>query len=607
MWGVNRRAVTESNRDDSLEFTRRLTPVLVLFVLFFIIAAVRILYLQIGLGEQLRKQSQINRIRHDVLPAQRGPILDRNGKVLAADEPVFNLIHVEGHEAVSDTELHKLSKGFDLDYKRLRERVKSKGNRTIINGLNDSQRIWFEEQSDNFSAFQVQVRPRRVYRFGAVTSSVLGYTGEINPNELDKRRREGLHQGKYVGKTGIEKYYDQKLQGTDGVRWVETTATGERIRVLDSPKPIKPREGDSITLNLYIFLQNAVAASFPSGSAGAVVVMEVPSGKIRALHSEPAYDPNNLVSGVSRSVDELLRAENDPLHNRVIQSRFPPGSTFKIIPYLAAQGSNSYDINRTYECDGEFDFGDQTFGCWKEEGHGELALNRGLIHSCNVYFYNLARELGFEPIQRLAENMDFGKRTRIDMPDEAIPQLSTPSLKKDLTGRPWVWGDALNAVIGQGFTLISPIKQAQLLGSLITGKNIRPGLRKGAEANRSNDFPPVAPERRQHLIETLDDVTDDGTGYWGQHTENYQRIAVDIVGKTGTIQKIKRDDQEDTPPSDAWFVSSAPKNDPQYVVVVFRIEAGTGGDVAAPHAREIYQEMIALGYFRENRGEILTK
>lgn len=596
----------QSNLDDSLEFTRRLTPVLLLFFLFLVVVAGRILYLQIGMGEELRKQSQVNRIRHDVLPAQRGPILDRNGKVLAADEPVFNLVQVGKRDDVSDSSLRRLSRGLDVPLEELRRRVQAEGTRAIINGLNDTQRIWFGEQSDDYSAFEVQVRPRRVYRFGEVASSVLGYTGEINPDELDDRRREGLYQGKYVGKTGIEKYYDQKLQGTDGVRWIETTATGERIRVLDSPRPIAPRQGDSITLNLDIFLQKAVAASFPSDSTGAAVVMEIPSGKIRALHSQPAFDPNKLVSGIGSSVDSLLQAKNDPLHNRVIQSRFPPGSTFKIIPYLAARGSDSYDPQQTFNCDGEFELGDQTFRCWQEEGHGDIALDRGLIHSCNVYFYNLVRELGFEPIRTLSKNMDYGEPTGIDLPDEADPQLSTPGLKRSLTGTPWVGGDALNAVIGQGFTLVSPIKQAQLLGSIITGKYIQPGIRTGSEAILGESFPPEDPERREKLIETLDDVADDGTGYWAQHTEDYQRLPMDVMGKTGTIQKVKKDDQEDTPPSDAWFVSAAPKDNPQYVVVVFRIEAGTGGEVAAPHAREIYQEMAALGYFRENRLDVLS-
>lgn len=595
----------QSNVGDSLELTRRLTPILILFFLFLTLVMGKVLYLQIGMGEELRKQSQVNRIQHEVLPAQRGPILDRNGKVLAADEPVFNLVHLGGGDVSSDTRIERLAGGLDLTEDELRRRLSGEGSSTVVNGLDDERRIWFAEQSEDFPSFEIRVRPRRVYRFGEIAAPVLGYTGEISPVELDRRRTEGLYQGKYVGKTGIEKYYDQTLQGQNGLRWIETTATGERIRVLNSPRPIRPEPGDSVGLNLDIFLQKAVASSFPSDSSGAAVVMEIPSGKIRALYSNPTYDPNRLVSGVNRTVSGMLTAEGDPLHNRVTQSRFPPGSTFKIIPYLAALLEPSYDPSETVRCDGEFQLGDQTFRCWEEDGHGEIALHRGLIHSCNVFFYNLVRNIGYTPVRELSEELGFGRRTDVDLPDESNPQLSTPTLKGRISGLPWVGGDALNAIIGQGYTLISPIKQAQLLGSILTGHRIQPGIRQGASERTEVDVPPSNPAVRERLIETLDTVTDDGTGYFAQHTDNYRRIPVDVIGKTGTVQKVKVDDEGDTPPSDAWFVSAAPRENPRYVVVVFRAEAGTGGEVAAPHVREIYREMIALGYFRNTDAEAL--
>lgn len=589
--------------EDSFELTRRITPIMLFFFLFVVLVIGRIMYLQIGMGEELKKQSQVNRIRHDVLPAQRGAILDRNGKVLAVDEPVFNLVRKSEGNDISDTTLTRLTKGLNLDFEDVQELIHEENARTIAKSLTDSQRIWFAEQSSDFPQFDIQVRPRRVYRFGSTTAPVLGYTGEISDEELDRRREEGLSQGKYVGKTGVEKYYDSTLQGQDGLRWIETTATGERIRVLDSPQPIRPQAGDSLPLNLDIFLQEAVARSFPSDSSGAAVVMELPEGQIRALYSHPSYDPNEIVSGVRKRVGNLLQAPGDPLHNRVVQSRFPPGSTFKPIPYLAALVDSSFSPQQTYRCTGEYDLGDQTFKCWEEDGHGDMSLDPGLIHSCNVYFYNLIRDLGYQPVKSLAQQLGFEEKTGIDLPDEVSPQLSTPELKQELTGRKWVGGDALNAVIGQGFTLVSPIKQAQLFGTLVTGDLIRPAVRKNAEAVVENDYTPIKKDTRERLIGTLDDIADDGTGYWAQHNENYESIGIDVIGKTGTVQKVKKDDDEDTPPSDAWFLSAAPREDPKFVVVVFREEAGSGGSVAAPHVREIYSEMIALGYFPSHTTE----
>lgn len=589
-----------SQGGDQFELTRRLTPILMVFLLCLSLVVGKILYLQIGMGEALRKKSQKNRIKHDILPARRGIIVDRNGKVLAADEPVFNLRRRGSLRSITRKSVRKLSNGLGLKQDVILRRVFEDRNRTVVNGLTDQQKVWFAEHSRQFESFEIQVRPRRVYRYGEVAAPVLGYTGEISPNELDRRRAEGLSQGKYVGKTGIEQYYDSILQGQDGIRWVETTATGEVIRVLESPQVIEPDPGDSITLNLDIRLQTAVAKTFPSDSAGAAVVMEIPSGKIRAFYSHPTYDPNAIVSGQQRIVKDLLNAPGDPLHNRVVQSRFPPGSTFKVLPFLAAYLESDYRNDRSFYCNGKHRLGDHVFKCWKEEGHGRIALDNALIHSCNVYFYNLVQNLGWTPIKILAQKMGYSSKTGIDLPEEVTPQLSTPQLKSTVTDRPWTEGDALNAVIGQGYTLISPIKQAQLLGSILSDELVRPAIKKGAGDDQEASFPPPEPAV-DHLVETMGDVADEGTGYWAQHDENYQRIGVDIIGKTGTVQKVKRNDQEDTPPSDAWFISAAPEEDPSHVVVVFRSEAGTGGSVAAPHARRIYQHMIKLGYFRNHR------
>lgn len=588
---------------DRFELTRRLTPLLILFGLFLVTVGGRVLYLQLALGQELRKQSQVNRIKHDILPARRGTIVDRNGVVLAADEPVFDLVRTGPLREARRAPLRELVGGMDLRLSRLRNRLFEQKKRILVRGLSDSSRIWFAENSHRYPSLEIQIRPRRVYRYGSVTAPVLGYTGEINPAELNRRRREGLSQGEIVGKTGVEKVYDPRLQGQDGIRWVETTARGDLIRVLESPPPSEPEPGDSVALNLDVRLQKAVAKSFPSDSAGAAVVMEIPSGKIRALYSHPSYDPNRIVSGQSRRVRKLLHDPEDPLHNRVIQSRFPPGSTFKILPFLAALLDGSYAADQSFSCSGEYRLGDHTFGCWKEEGHGRLTLPQGLVHSCNVYFYNLALDLGYPPIVRLARRLQFGRPTGVDLPGEKPSQLSTPSLKRNRYSAPWVKGDVLNAVIGQGYTLVSPIKQAQMLGSLLTGRRIRPRVAQSRRPPRPPESLDLPEGPLKRLRSTLDAVADRGTGYWAQHTPRYRRLDVDLLGKTGTVQKVKREDEADTPPADAWFISAAPTDNPRYVLVLFRIEAGSGGSAAAPHARRIYRHMIRLGYFEDPPGD----
>lgn len=582
---------------DRTGLTVNLSPLFVIFLLLMLVVFGRVLYLQMVLGSQLTKQSEENRIRHEIIPAQRGIIEDRDGEIIAADEPVFHLQKRAELPGFSDTRLRSLAKGLDVPGDVLSSRLREEQRNFVLRGMTDSQRIWFEENADRFPGLEVQMRPKRVYQNGPAVASVVGYTGEINPAELSRRRGEGLSQGSIVGKTGVEKVYDRYLQGRDGIRWIEVSARGEQIRTLESPEPTPPKNGRPLELNVDLDLQKLVANSFPSDSAGAAVVMEVPSGRVRALYSHPSYNPNSLTIAGSQRIEQLLSNKRDPLHNRAVQSRFPPGSTFKLFPFLSALSSGKLTAEDTFRCDGEFQLGNQTYRCWEEDGHGSLNLIEGLIHSCNVYFYNLARELDWQSIIDTARNFRFNRPTHIDLPDEAKPQLSTPELKESRYQRPWVEGDALNAVIGQGYSLVSPVKQAQLVGSVVTGEIIRPTVARRATRDKPTKEVDIPEARRNRLIDAMDQVTDQGTGYWAQHDTNYQTIEPDILGKTGTVQKVKRDDQEDTPPSDAWFISAAPVDDPRYVVVVFRIEGGSGGSVAAPHARRIYQGMNRLGYF----------
>lgn len=584
---------------NQIQLAKRLSPVFILFLLILSIIGGRLIYLQVVMGSELTRQSEANRIRHQTIPAHRGVIRDRHGTILAADEPIFHLRKQVPVISIPPNRLQRLGEGLGVNLSVLAKRLNNEGTRYLVRGLSDAQRIWFAENDSEFPKLRVQILPERKYHHGPVVASVVGYTGEINPAELRKRRGEGLSQGSLVGKAGIEKQYDHLLRGTNGLRWIETSADGEYLRTLKSPAPNEPTTGKSLDLNLDLELQQEIVDSFPSDSSGAVVVMEIPTGEIRAFHSHPTYDPNELIISGREKIRELLNRQGDPLHNRVTQSRIPPGSTFKILPYLSALADTEFSPSRRYFCNGEFRLGDHTFSCWKKEGHGMLSLDQGLINSCNVYFYRLIQDHSYQDVLKLGNHFQYHSLTEIDLPGEKNSQLSSPELKRSRTGQPWVGGDEVNAIIGQGYTLVTPIKQAQLLGSILTGKLITPRI--ADLKNQPGQDPSVSlkSKHRKRLVDTLDRVTDEGTGYWAQHDTSYQKISPDILGKTGTVQKIKRDDQEDTPPDDAWFISAAPVEDPQYVVVVFRIEAGSGGSVAAPHARQIYQAMVELNYFTE--------
>ncbi|MFB6355515.1 MAG: penicillin-binding transpeptidase domain-containing protein, partial [bacterium] len=318
------------SRDDRYRLTRRLSPVFFGFLVLLIIILGRVIYLSAFLGSSYKKRSQVNRIQHQVLPSRRGAIYDRNGKVLAADEPTFHLVQKPSLTRETGELISVLSEGLRLSPSFLKKKVKPGKRSNILRGMTDAQRIWFQEHAEKFPNFTVSIQLRRVYQYSTDIAPVVGYTGEISPGELNRRRGEGLYQGSYVGKAGIEKSYDSYLQGRDGIRWVETTAEGNVIRVLDSPTPVKPIAGDTLQLNLDIRLQQFIANSFPSDSEGAAIVMGIPDGEVYALYSHPSFNPNKLLRAREATVESLLTKPGDPLHNRVIQSRFPPGSTFKV-------------------------------------------------------------------------------------------------------------------------------------------------------------------------------------------------------------------------------------------------------------------------------------
>ncbi len=578
------------------ELTRRLAPLFLLLLIFLGVVLARVLYLQMVQGEKFKKLSAVNRITHETVPAPRGSILDCQGRVLAADQPVFQLVKESLSPASPPSRLTELARLLQVDTSLIARRLNQGGKRYVLRSLTDEQRIRFEEKTENFPGLKINNYPRRVYRQGKIIGPVIGYTGEISSGGLKHRRREGLSQGDIVGKAGIEKKYDSYLRGEDGIKWVETTATGEYIRTLSNPASMPPQQGNNLTLNLDLKLQQLVARSFPADSQGVAVVLKLPNGELKALYSQPSYDPNIFVKNEKKRIDKLLQAGENPLLNRALQSRFPPGSTFKIIPFLAALRADNYSPTNTFNCPGYFWLGRRKFRCWEERGHGRLNLYNALIHSCNVHFYKLVRELGFEPVKSMARQLNFGQKTGIDLPDEKKSQLSTAELARNKYGSQWTEGEELNAIVGQGYTLVTPIKQAVILATILTGRQLVPAVASLQSGQTRGKFS-LAGRSLKSFKDTLDRVTEEGTGYWAQHTPDYQRIEPDLLGKTGTVQKAVRKDGTDTPPSDAWFVSAAPADLPEYVVVVFLGSAGSAGHSAAPMVRKIYQKMEKLNYF----------
>ncbi len=590
--------INQTGDQKGFELNRRLAP-LFLFLLFFILVVIfRVLYLQVGLGREFEKLSAINRITHRMVPATRGSIYDKNGRVLAGDKPMFNLIKSSARQFFEQQKIEQLSDLLELDKDFLWERARDPHRRSLVENLTDDQRIKFAENSAKFEGVMLYVQPRRVYSYGHLLGPVIGYTGEVSPEELLHRRREGLSQGDIVGKTGIEQYYDRVLRGREGLEWIETTAAGRAIRTLEKPRSIPAQRGDSLQLNIDIKLQQEVAGLFGPDSAGAVVVMEIPGGEVRTLYSHPTYDPNDFVMGDRSRIQRVFEGRLNPLMNRAVQGRYPPGSTFKLIAFMAALRSGEFTLETKFDCPGYFYSGKQRFHCWREQGHGKIDLEQALVNSCNVYFYNLARHLDYGEIVELAEAIEFSEKTGIDLPGENRSQLSSPALLAQFPRGHWTEGEEINAIIGQGYTLVTPLQQARSLAGLVSGKLITPRL-VGDQSDfvRSDQQEIVSVELGQKLLTAMDRVTLEGTGFRARFDQQFQPIGPAVAGKTGTVQKTRRREGIEQPPADAWFVSAVPSVDPRYIVVVYLADAGSAARSAAPLARQIYIAMESIGYF----------
>jgi penicillin-binding protein 2 len=434
---------------------------------------------------------------------------------------------------------------------------------------------------------EIVIRPRRYYPQGTLLAHVLGYVAEANEAELEADPK--LSMGDYVGKGGLELVLESRLRGAKGLKQVEVDATGRR---LNETVLRKPKAGQDLELSIDLDLQRHAYKQL-EGKAGAVVVMDPHTGRILAFVSRPSYDNNMFVGGLSQSEWEMLRDHpRHPLQNRVVQSMFPPGSVFKLVIGAAAL-HNGVDTSKTHYCPGFLKFGRRVFQCWKKGGHGKVDFRKGLIHSCDVFFYHMGDMLGIDRMSDFAFACGFGKKTGIDLPHEKPGLIPTPEWKRKRFGEPWVGGENLNTAIGQGYTLVTPLQVARFVSSLINGGNLmKPLLLNDAEIVVQGS-PPLSKENRQIIVDTMIETVNQGTA------RRLKRRDAIIGGKTGTAQvvrlKMKGEERrklEEMPYKErdhGWLASFGAKNGKTYVAVCMVEHGGHGSSAAGPVLKEIYK------------------
>lgn len=567
----------------------RLIRLEIFMISLLILLLLNVGYLQFIQGEYFQDCASKNSIQLIPEPAPRGLILDCKGRILATNRPSFDVGIIQG---ILDEELlletsKRVAKILDIQETTLKEALMRRRSHqfrpTIVARDVPIEKVMMvEERMLDLPGVVIQAQPLRFLPSGGPVSHILGYIGQISPEELSRMAKDGYIAGDIVGKSGIEKIYDRHLRGEEGGRQVEVDVRGRVLRVLGSKAPLKGK-----TLLLTIDKEVQLLAHEALGSLnGAIVVMDVKSGDILALLSKPDFDPNLFASFHDGSrLGALFNDPSSPFLNRSIQGLYPPGSLFKIIVTLAALEKGVIDPSKTLFCPGHYLLGGNEFRCWKEDGHGYVNLIEAITHSCNVYFYQVGMMVGVESLVHFARLLGLGRRTGIELLGEETGFVPTPTWKRKVYHTPWYPGDTVNLSIGQSYIQVTPIQMARLMAILANGgKLYRPKILKEIQDQEGRTVmvgqPVVEREVRLSrktmsiLIKGLRGVVDEGTG-------RAARVSgIGVAGKTGTAQNPHGKDH-------AWFICFAPLEDPKVAIAVLVEHGGMGGGVAAPIAGKI--------------------
>ena len=569
---------------------------LAIFVLAgFALVVLGLLQLQVVEHDALSRLSQQNRIRLDVLRAPRGTIRDRSGRLLADNQPAFNIIFrpmpaesvSRARALISSDWLARVAALLVTDTLDVKKRVQD-ANRTGQSAMlrrNAPYAVMaaVEETRSDLPGIDVQVAPIRRYPEGSLAAQLLGYAGEVNDRELTDRAEQGYHAGDLIGKTGVERRYEELLRGVDGAEFVVVNAMGKRVSTLSEGPPRPPTPGRDITLTIDLDIQRAMEEAMTNVQHGAAVVLDPRDGSVLGMVSKPNFDPNEFSQGISFARwKELLAGAGDPLLNRAIQSAYPPGSTFKIVTTLAGlhYGVVRAQTHEPTTCLGAFYFGGRRFGCWKRDGHGSLDLIDALAKSCDVYFYQLGLSLGLDRMQAIGQALGLGERTGIDLPAERrglIPNQAFYDKTFGVGRSPR--GVLLNIGIGQGELLCTPLQLATMTSVAANGGHaIRPHVVMSVVGDR--EFKIEKP--------TSAGLVTDGAN-WAALREGMEKVVTDgtaaavripglpVGGKTGTAQNPHGNDH-------ALFVCYAPADNPTFAMAIVAENAGHGGVVSAPIA-----------------------
>ncbi len=612
------RPLAKINKIDPAELKilkKRLDIATAVIIFFVAVLIARLWFLQIHSGTEYARRSESNRIRIQDIVAPRGNILDRNGKTIITNRPRFNVVWSREDAPNPDEIIKILARILDEDITVLLDRIRASADHPryfptrLKEDIDWKTLVTIENNHFNLPGVSIEVLPSRDYLFGDFASHTIGYLGEISQAELEEPQYANHQRGDQVGKLGVEKLFEETLKGEKGRNYLEVDVRGFEQRQINLQEPLP---GNDLQLTLDIDLQIAAETAM-EGKAGAVVVMEVDTGRLLVLCSTPPLRLQEFVGGISsKAWNALLNDPLNPLINKTIQGQYPPGSTFKIVTALAAISEGVVTPETIYYCGGSLNFGNRRYGCWKRGGHGAVDFHRALVESCDVYFYQVGQRLGVDTIARYAQSMGLGQKTGIDLEHEKNGITPTAAWKKQRFKESWQEGETLSVAIGQGYNLTTPLQICQMTSALVNGGVLyRPQLIQTVMDPEGKPVSTFAPEvygkslgsaRGRALIQqALVDVVNSKSG-----TAKVVRLPnVMVGGKTGTAQVIRLSHleglREQAIPykyrDHAWFTCFAPAEKPEIAVTVLVEHGLHGGSGAGPVAK-----IVLSRYFEQKYG-----
>lgn len=572
--------------------------------------AARLYQVQVLEGARYATLARENRVSARLIAPPRGRMLDRFGTVVAGNKLNWRALLVAEQTTDLSATLDSFSRIVPLsDYERARIEREVRRHRRFIpvmvrEFLNWDEMAAIEVNAPDLPGIIVDVGTTRMYPFGDQLAHVIGYVAP--PSEADVEADAELSlPGIRIGRAGLEKQYDQDLRGRAGAVQVEVNAYGRVIRELDRQEGA---EGEELGLTIDAKLQQQVIARLGDECASAVV-LDCTNGEVLAMATNPSFDPSLFDAGVSQAQWKAWALDKrTPLLNRAIAGVYAPGSTFKMNVAMAALEAKAITTADTFECPGFFDLGDARFHCWRKGGHGTLNLRGALKNSCDVFFYQVAKKVGIDPIAAMGHNFGLGIELPIDLPGVRAGLIPTREWRR-AQGHPWNLGDTVVAGIGQGYIQVSPLELATYVARVATGREVVPHLtRKLAGELQPGSDPADWPtldltERYLHAVrEGMWAVVNEAGGTAPQAKLPDQRWQ--LAGKTGSsqVRRVSREQREETNfdsaklPWDqrphALFVAYAPYDAPRYAVSVVVEHGNAGAAAAAPIARDIMMDTL---------------